>query len=111
MAGKNRPEIITPFWKLCQICLPALRPNLIVKSEHLKEDLVFIRRKLKLEDNLEIDDLPEGNYGRSFMSEAAQSYFSTLSQNQIFQFYEIFRLDHEIFGYDPRPYFDLATSP
>jgi hypothetical protein len=106
MAGRIRPEIFTPFWKLCQICLPVLRPNLIVKSEHLKEDLAFIRRKLKLEDS-EVDKLSEG----SFMSEATKSYFSTLSQNQIFQFYDIFRLDHEIFGYDPRPYFDLATLP
>jgi len=106
MAGKMGSEIITTHWKLCQICLPVFRPNLIVKSEHLKEDLAFIRKKLKLEDS-EMDNLSEG----SFMSEATKSYFSTLSQNQIFQFYDIFRLDHEIFGYDPRPYFDLATSP
>ena len=80
-----------------------------MKSEHLKEDLAFIRRKLKIE-HFEVDDLPHSNYG-SFVSEAAQSHFSTLSKNQIFQYYDIFRIDHEIFGYDPRPYFELAILP
>jgi hypothetical protein len=39
----------------------------------------------------------------------APELFKTLSRGQMFKLFETFRLDHELFGYDPRPYFKMAT--
>ena len=94
-------EVLVPYWKSCQICQPVLRPNLVIKAEHLKSDLKFAAKLL------EMDSFPEWEDANG--TKIGDQLFSTLSRDQIFKLFEIFSLDHELFGYDPRPYFDLAN--
>jgi hypothetical protein len=37
-------------------------------------------------------------------------YFSQLTKHQVIELYEMYRLDHELFGYSPVPYIALAKD-
>ena len=99
-------NLITPYWTMCNICLPPLRPNIIVKSEHLREDLNYLVKLLQLDaidfvDSAQLDENP--------LSHDVKILFSTLNRSQIVKLYETFRLDHELFGYDVHPFLLLGS--
>ena len=108
VSGKaGSDSVVVPHWKTCRVCQPSLRPNLILKSEHLKSDLNFLTETFQL-DPFEIFQIPDVE-SVGGLSDEAEALFSTLSRDQIFRIFEIFRLDHELFGYDPLPYLKLGT--
>ncbi len=37
-------------------------------------------------------------------------YFSQLSKSTVLRLYDKYRLDHELFGYDPQPFVDMAKE-
>ena len=94
--------ILEPYWKTCQICQPPLRPNLVIKAEHLKQDLDFAA------GSLGVDPVADGTLSGHEL-EPAEDLFSTLTVDQVSKLYELFRLDHELFGFDPAPYFKQVT--
>ena len=38
----------------------------------------------------------------------AREYFATLTRDEARRIYELYRLDIELFGYNPKPFMDLA---
>ena len=107
VSDKVDSELVVPHWKTCRVCQPPLRPNLILKSEHLKSDLNFLTEKFQL-DPFEIFQIPDEE-SVDGMSDEAKALFTTLRQDQIFRIFDIFRLDHELFGYDPSAFIKLGS--
>ena len=102
----SKQNLITPYWQMCNICLPPLRPNVIVKSEHLREDFNYLVKLLQL-DPYDLADFAPIN--ENVLSHDVKILFSTLSRNQIVRLYETFRLDHELFGYDVNTFYLLGS--
>jgi len=46
--------------------------------------------------------------GHSSSEETAKHYFSQLSKKQVHELYELYALDHQLYGYDPHLYLDMA---
>ena len=42
--------------------------------------------------------------------EVAKKYFSQLTKEQIIRLHEMYKIDHDMFGYDPQIYIDMASS-
>ena len=40
--------------------------------------------------------------------ESAKKYFSQLTKQQVSKLYEMYKIDHEMFEYDPQIYIDMA---
>ena len=99
-----------PYWHNCQVCDLNLRPKYILKLETMQEDI---------KDYL--SDLGLDNYSSKFpwvnshKSEIATSlrvieFYSRLNRTTIQKLYEFYKLDHELFDYDPEYYLSFAKD-
>ena len=102
LSDHSKSPVLEPYWKTCQVCQHPLRPNLVIKADHLQQDLDFAAGILGV-DRVEVG-ASSGNE-----IESAEKLFSTLSVDQVSKLFEVLRLDHELFGFDPRPYFKFVT--
>ena len=102
------PEEFMPYWSVCNVCSAPFRPNIVMKYEYLNVDIVEVFRILGFDDYVEelpkdfTDAKPQG------ISEEAQGYFVQLPKSLIRDVHELYRADHEIFGYDPEGYVKLG---
>jgi hypothetical protein len=75
--------------------------------ETLQEDLNVLLQKL---------DLPPAEFplthtqkgGHSSSEDVFKKYYSTLLKSDVRQLYEMYRLDHELFGYSPEKFESYA---
>ncbi len=75
--------------------------------ETLAEDLNFLLRKLDLPPTeFPLTHTQKG--GHSSSEEVVKKYYSTLTKSDVRQLYEMYRLDHELFGYDPDKFMAYA---
>ena len=75
--------------------------------ETLQEDLNFLLDQL----NLPPRDFPMTHTqkgGHSSTEEVVKKYYSTLLKSDVRQLYEMYRLDHELFGYSPEQFEQYA---
>ena len=70
--------------------------------ETWNDDLNYIIRKRGLEKDLKVS--ADKNPSKHSSKEMTKEYFDTLSQKQKEDLYHMFRLDFEMFNYDPKIY-------
>lgn len=98
-----------PYWHSCSVCVPALTPSFILKMETLKRDVRNYLAAIGLERFAE--QFPhkvknqEGPTGS-----VAKTFYSQLTKEKIVQLYELYRLDHELFGYDALEYIEYGQD-
>lgn len=101
-----------PYWLSCGLCHPALRPRHILHLEHLQEqgqEAGLLLERLGMKNlNVSYPHALKGQEGHS--SEWERQYFGQLTKAQVWQLFELYRVDHELFGYSPRRYLDWAKT-
>ena len=88
-----------PFTFKCSYC--DINYDLIGRMETWNDDLNYIARKRGLEKVLIASNK---NPSKLSTKEMTQEYFDTLSRKQKEDLYHMFRLDFEMFNYDPKMY-------
>jgi hypothetical protein len=98
-----------PYWTECTLCSNKTRPHTILHMETLEEDLDLLLVKTAGHPESVLRDFPHthsqagGPSGR-----LAAKYYSQLSKSQVNALYEMYKVDHELFGYSPDPFLYLA---
>ena len=82
---------------------------MVIHMETLQEDLDLLLDKLELpRKQFPLTHTQRG--GHSSSVDVVKKYYSTLLKNEVRQLYEMYRLDHELFGYTPDLFIDYAQS-
>ena len=108
--GQLKEELLA-YNAQCNFCQPGFEPSHVLKSEFLNVDLIEVLRELSFGEV--VQDLPEDFYRlQEFekVSLEAREVYSTVAKKDIMAVWERYRLDHEVFGYDPRPYVELGKQ-
>jgi len=108
----NEPDIWVanhwaPYWFTCGLCLPELRPKYILHMDHLEKDVPDLLDRLGMgQMNVTYPHALQGKEGHT--RNKNQQYYSMLTKAQVWQLYNFYRVDHELFGFSPRPFLDWA---
>jgi len=73
---------------------------MVIHMETLHEDLSLLQKTLDL-PNTDFPLTHTQKGGHSSSEEVAKKYFSQLTKKEVRQLYEMYKLDHEMFGYSP----------
>ena len=95
-----------PYWRECALCDPRTGPNHVLRMETLEADLASLLGRIGL-GAAEAASFPHTHRqagGHSSSEALREQLFSTLSESQVGELHDKFRLDHEMFGYDPAQY-------
>jgi hypothetical protein len=113
-----------PFWLWCSTCQAGLRPHIILKLETVSRDGPALIQLLNLtaaagDSGSGPHPLPQVHvatpeenpddvnvHSRAKVAE----YYSQLTKAQVRELYDMYRLDHELFGYSPDHYIALAKD-
>ena len=93
-----------PFWRVCQVCDNSLRPDHILKLESIHEDLGHYLNEIGLGEYAE--KFPWSNPNSK--SILVPDFYSRLRKTTVQELYHIYKVDHELFDYDPQSFLDLA---
>ena len=93
-----------PYWVRCHTC--SLHLNFIGKLETVVQDRLVLKQVLGLKVKT-LNVKAKVHRGPPTRKVAAEMY-RTLSPSQIRGLYQMYRLDFELFGYDPEPYLSLG---
>ncbi len=114
-APRALAEHWAPFWRECPPCHNLTRPNFIVKMETLSADLQELLTEhmqfpsaRRLAASFPHTHRQSG--GHSSDETLAAEYFSQLTKGQVRRLYELYKVDHDLFGYDHQPFLDVATA-
>lgn len=103
-----------PYWQECSLCSNLTSPHFVVRMERLERDLnqLFVRAGYGEEVARELAaKFPHTHSQQGGHSHGLTArYFSQLSKSQVADLYEMYRLDHVLFGYKPDEYLALAGS-
>jgi hypothetical protein len=111
-----------PVWLLCTPCEAGLRPDVIVKLETIGRDGPALMQMMNLSaasssaaavplQHVHVTtefERPE-DLGVNSRLKAAE-YYGQLTKRQVAELYEMYRLDHDLFGYSPEPYIAMAMD-
>ena len=109
----NEPDIWVanhwaPYWFTCGLCLPELRPSYILHMDHLEKEVPDLLDKLGMgQINVTYPHALKGKDGHT--RNKNKEYYSRLSKAQVWQLYNLYRVDHELFGFSPREFLDWAS--
>lgn len=104
-----------PYWQECSLCSSLTQPDIIIHMESFSEDLKTLFMKAghlneSIVDNL-VQKFPHTHSQMGGHSHKLTSkYYSQLTKAQIQSLYKFYRLDHELFGYDPEEYLSYALD-
>ena len=101
-----------PYWTECALCDPRTRPNYVLRMESLEADLAALLRRIGV-GAAEAAKFPHTHRqagGHSSSEALREELFSALSELHVRELHDKFRLDHEMFGYDPSPYLKYARA-
>lgn len=93
-----------PYYLFCTPCL--LKYDIIGKVETMMQDQVYTIWSAGLEQKIQ----PRWMHRSSNSNKMTEIYFSQLSQQQIDQLYQLYKLDFELFNYSADSYVKHATS-
>ena len=97
-----------PYWRECSLpCSKATKPNFVVKMETLESDLESLFEAAKLKSDVPFPHTHTQAGGHS--SKTAAEFFSQLTRAEVKQLYDLYRLDHELYGYNIDDYLRLAS--
>ena len=98
-----------PYWKSCQVCDVNLRPNYVLKLESLEDDIFEYLSQIGLAQYAH--DFPWINPHQGHKTAARLiEFYSRLSLSTIEELYHVYKLDHDLFGYDPTSFYYLASE-
>ncbi|KAG8225637.1 hypothetical protein J437_LFUL013671 [Ladona fulva] len=105
-----------PYFRFCTPC--AVNFTVIAKMETLSRDEDYIIDKAGIASALGRKPGDAGTRPREAVNAAIGGrtadvlprYFQTLTREQLDALYEIYRLDFEMFGYEPAKYYDMLPS-
>ena len=87
------------FWKKCQLCYHDY--NFIGKMETFYKDSKFLVEKLGVNASLfKLNEIANVSSGPSTI-DFARELFSKLPESLVLELYEMYRMDFDMFGYDP----------
>lgn len=93
-----------PIWTLCSPC--NMKYNVIAKMESFAVDTQFILEEGGLDDELQVEWKHHTGTGQS--GDLQRDYYGQLSESEMRKVYKKYKLDFELYGYDPQSYYDLA---
>ncbi len=104
-------SLLNPYWRDCRVCQKAYRPTVLLKREFINRDTFQLFKVLNFTEyaKREPPDL-ESIEGVGEVSRAAGKIFPLLQRREALELFSLYRADHELFGYDPTPYLNLAAS-
>ena len=98
-----------PYWKSCQVCDINLRPDYVLKLESLEDDIYEYLSRIGLSKYAH--DFPWINPHQGHKTAARLiEFYSRLSLATIEELYHVYKLDHDLFGYDPTSFYYLASE-
>ncbi len=109
---------LRPFWRECRVCGGQARPTAVVKLEHARSDLGAAMRAAGLLQGAAADagaaarvlaPLSEVE-AAALPTPAAERLFVELTRMEVLDLFDLYRADHELFGYDATPYVKLAAK-
>ena len=90
-----------------------------MKTETLKQEISTVLDELEIPAAVQFPhmrvtggdadsggSIPDEKYFES--DELAEKYFRQLTKKQVIRLYEMYKIDHDMFGYDPQVYIDMA---
>ena len=93
-----------PYIARCAFC--SISYTIVAKLETFKEDLSFIGRLAGVTFEQIVSHFSSGGSTRSL----ARRYFRQLDRQTVWQLYQLYQIDFELFGYSPDLYLDMAQS-
>ncbi|TRY63786.1 hypothetical protein TCAL_03565 [Tigriopus californicus] len=96
-----------PYWRECSLCSPQTRPQFVIHLETFQKDLDQLMNRLDMADQAHLFPHTHRQEGGQ-SSRLRHQYFSTLSQSEVLQLYDKYRLDHELFGYSIQEFLSSA---
>ena len=102
-----------PYWFTCGLC--SVPFDVILHTDTLHQDIHHVLKDLKIPDK---DDFPkvrvtgDGDHAEERYLESdllAEKYFIQLTKQQVLRLYEMYKIDHYLFGYHPQIYMDMAV--
>ena len=116
-----------PYWFQCGLCLASLRPKYILHMDRLEQEADQLLELLGIGGlGVKYPHALRGEGGEAGRWE--QSYYSQLSKTQVtrpgclggvshvvyyvqvWRLFQLYRVDHELFGYSPRQYLQWAAD-
>jgi hypothetical protein len=108
MSDKGISYHWAPFWRECALCDPRARPNHVLRMETFSRDLDALLEKLPGLRGAAFPHTHGQSGGHSSSPALQRELFSTLTRAQVWELYEKYRVDHEMFGYDVEKYLNYA---
>jgi len=108
----NEPDIWVsnhwaPYWFSCGLCIPELRPKYVLHMDHIDTDSLSLLKTLTGKDfNISFPHTLLGQDGHT--KEHNLEYYKQLTKYQVWKLYNIYRVDHELFGYSPTSFINIA---
>ena len=98
------------YWQQCDLCSPGFTPNAILKHEYLNLDLLYLVKDVLSFNTAGLEDVPDNFYEVQDIgvSVTAKEVYGRMRKSDVRRIFEHYRIDHELFGYDPGPYIDLG---
>ena len=109
----NEPDIWVanhwaPYWFTCGLCLSELKPSYILHMDHLEKEVPNLLEELGMgQMNVTYPHALQGKEGHTRSKN--KEYYSRLTKAQVWQLYNLYRVDHELFGFSPREFLDWAS--
>ncbi len=101
----------SPYWKNCQPCQAESQYDYILEvGPHIQDEKSWLFNHLKMNSSVELVQSSQTQAHNPQTLETKRRYFGQLSKQEIFDLYNLYRLDHELFGYDPQEYIDMGTD-
>ena len=101
-----------PFWYTCGLCSASFEPDLVIKTETLSQDIGPVLGLLGIQNNTSFPHIhivgTDNQTDTESSEDVVQQYYSQLTKMQVMRLYQMYELDHLLFGYSPQKYIDLA---
>jgi len=102
-----------PYWFLLSPCRKDIFPDYIFKVETLKSDFDILHKQLEFPERFHLGKIaPHGLHKPDFTntSDLARKHYAELTKTQVRELYEMYKIDHEMFGYSPHKYIQYAKG-
>ncbi|XP_068204141.1 carbohydrate sulfotransferase 11-like [Palaemon carinicauda] len=96
------------YWAQCNICTTDY--NIIMKLETMSEDEQFLITLSKLKELKKMKTDEWRHLKNESSHAAAPAFYSQITQKQMHELYERYKLDFEAFGYDIKDYLPMAKD-
>jgi len=102
---------LAPYSYFCHMCAKGFRPTEVIKVERAGADMATAFAAAGMQDLADAAGLraDAGSAETAFEpSKLAKESFSQLPRSMVVDLFEVYRSDHELFGYDPSPFMKLT---